>query len=77
MRICEQPLRLQTEALVACKLIWWTVWLLLELSEKFADCVRIETFEGYDRVVIVIDLAESVGGSGMEIIDDEVLELKR
>ncbi len=39
--------------------------------------IRIKTFEGYDQVVIVVGLAESEGGSGMEIVDDEVLELKR
>ena len=78
LHVCELPHRLQTEAFVACKLEWYTrsiVWLQLEVSEKFLDCIRIETFERYDRVVIVIGLAESEGGSGMEVFDDEVLEL--
>ncbi len=40
------------------------------------DCIRIKTFEGYDRVVMAVGLAGSEGGSGMKIVDDEVLELK-
>ena len=78
---CNLPLRLQTEALVACRLCMYKrsipILLLLKISEKFVNCIRIKTFEGYDRVVIVVGLAESEGSSGMEIVDDEILELKR
>lgn len=79
----ELPARLQAETLEACKkfiaqsVFGLIVWAILEIVEESADCVRNQTAQGDDEVVVVIGLAESDGGCGVQVGDDEVLKFGR
>ena len=79
----ELPARLQAETMEACKsfiaqsVFRLIAWAILEIIEESADCLRSQTAQGDDGVVVVIGLAESDGGCGVQVGDYEVLQFGR
>ena len=79
----ELPAGLQAETMEACKsfiaqsVFRLIAWATLEIIEEFADCTRNKTAQGDDGVVVVIGLAESDGGCGVQVGDYEVLKFGR